>query len=449
MAGRHAAEVRRAAVELFSRGHGETFVANRLGLSRVVVEQWFLTYRAVGSEALLAMGTAHREYDFETKVAAASAVVDLGRPKPEVMAEFGIASKSPLNAWCSKYREGGVEALRPRPKGRPKAEPAPKTREEELEREVERLRAQVAYLKKIDSPEGGAGLAARERAAAVAELSGRYPLGDLLECAGLAKSTYYYALAHPKRPTRPELREAAAEIFSRTPNGCGHRQIAMCLRAELGARVADKTALKMMREMGMSCGIRRETDHRRYSSYKGVVGETFENVLGRDFAADGPWQKLGTDVTELKCSFGKACLAPAYDFGSREIVAWSITESPNLAQQEEMLDMLLPKLPRGAKPVMGSDMGWQYQHPSYCERLRAAGVVQSMSRKGNCLDNACTEGLFGHIKDEFFRGRDWDDFGSFKEDLETYIVHWNTRRRQKKLKGLTPEEFRSRSLMAA
>ena len=148
MAGRHAAEVRRAAVELFSRGHGETFVANRLGLSRAVVEQWFLTYRAVGSEALLAMGTAHREYDFETKVAAASAVVDLGRPKPEVMAEFGIASKSPLNAWCSKYREGGVEALRPRPKGRPKAEPAPKTREEELEREVERLRAQVAYLKK-------------------------------------------------------------------------------------------------------------------------------------------------------------------------------------------------------------------------------------------------------------------------------------------------------------
>ena len=180
-----------------------------------------------------------------------------------------------------------------------------------------------------------------------------------------------------------------------------------------------------------------------------MVGETFENVLGRDFAADGPWQKLGTDVTEFKCSFGKAYLAPAYDFGSREIVAWSITESPNLAQQEEMLDMLLPKLPRGAKPVMGSDMGWQYQHPSYCERLRAAGVVQSMSRKGNCLDNACTEGLFGHIKDEFFRGRDWDDFGSFKEDLETYIVHWNTRRRQKKLKGPTPEEFRSRSLMAA
>ena len=72
-----------------------------------------------------------------------------------------------------------------------------------------------------------------------------------------------------------------------------------------------------------------------------------------------------------------------------------------------------------------------------------------MSRKGNCLDNACAEGLFCHIKDEFFRGHNWDDFGSFKEDLEAHIVHWNTRRRQKKLKRLAPEEFRSQSLMAA
>lgn len=97
MARRHAAEVRRAAADLFSKGHGKTFAASRLGLSRAVVEQWSLTYRAVGSEALLAMGSAHRKYDFETK-AAASAVVDPGRPKSEVMAEFGIASRSPLNA---------------------------------------------------------------------------------------------------------------------------------------------------------------------------------------------------------------------------------------------------------------------------------------------------------------------------------------------------------------
>ena len=156
----------------------------------------------------------------------------------------------------------------------------------------------------------------------MSELSGCYPLNDLLECAGLARSSYYYAISHPKAPTRPELWEKAAEIFSRTANGCGHRQIAMCLRAECEAVIADKTVLKIMKEMGLICGIRRETDCHRYNSYKGKVGETFENVLGRDFKADGPWQKMGTDVTEFKQPWGKAYFAPIYDFGSKEIVAW-------------------------------------------------------------------------------------------------------------------------------
>ena len=280
-------------------------------------------------------------------------------------------------------------------------------------------------------------------------LSGLHPLADLLEAAGLPRSSYYYALSHPKAPTRPELREAAAEIFSRTANGCGHRQIAMCLRAEQGAVVADKTVLKMMREMGLRCGIRRETGCRRYSSYKGVVGETFENVLGRDFAADGPWQKMGTDVTEFKQPWGQAYFAPVYDFGTKEIVAWSTSRHPNLDQQVELLDSLVAMKPEGARPVLHSDMGWQYQHAKWVKRLKDAGFVQSMSRKGNCLDNGATEQVFGHLKDEFFRGRTWSDFDSFKADLDAYVVHWNTRRRQVKLKGLTPEEFRNQSLCAA
>jgi putative transposase len=230
----------------------------------------------------------------------------------------------------------------------------------------------------------------------VSGLSGRYPLSDLLECAGLARSSYYYAPSHPKRPTRPELWDKAAEIFSRTPNGCGHRQIAMCLRAEEGVRIADKTVLKMMHEMGISCGIRRETDYHRYNSYKGVVGRTFENVLGRDFSADEPWEKLGTDVTEFRQPWGKAYLAPVLDFCNDEMVAWSISRHPNMEQQHEMLGMLIskmPKMPEGKTPILASDMGWQYQHEGWCRRLEEAGIVQSMSRKGSCIDNGATEGL--------------------------------------------------------
>ncbi len=223
----------------------------------------------------------------------------------------------------------------------------------------------------------------------------------------------------------------------------------MELRAVDGARVADKTVLKIMGEMGLRCGIRKETDHHRYSSYKGAVGGTFENAIGRDFSADGPWQKMGTDVTEFKCSFGKAYLAPVYDFGSKEIAAYSISEHPDLAQQKEMLAMLVAAKPEGKRPILHSDMGWQYQHAAYVGALAENGFVQSMSRKGNCIDNGATEQVFGHIKDEFFRGRDWEDFESFKRDLEEYVVHWNTRRHQVKLKGLTPVEFRNRALRKA
>ena len=180
------------------------------------------------------------------------------------------------------------------------------------------------------------------------------------------------------------------EIFRSEANGLGHRQVAMRLRAEDGARIADKTVLKMMRELGIRCGIRRETDYHRHNSYKGVVGETFENLIARDFRADGPWEKMGTDITEFKCSFGKAYLAPVYDFGSKEIVAWSVSESPNMDQQREMLEMLMEAKPGWARPILHSDMGWQYQHAEYVGALRDNGFAQSMSRKGNCIDNGAT-----------------------------------------------------------
>ena len=115
------------------------------------VRKWQQTYRAVGRDGLLNMGKTHARYDFETKVAAAGAVVDGGMPKPEAMRRFGIASPSPLDRWCRLYREGGAEALRPKPKGRPGgsgAKAAPRTREQELEERVRKLEAQVAYLKK-------------------------------------------------------------------------------------------------------------------------------------------------------------------------------------------------------------------------------------------------------------------------------------------------------------
>ncbi len=161
--------------------------------------------------------------------------------------------------------------------------------------------------------------------------------------------------------------------------------------ANTGVRIADKAVLKMMGEMGLRRGIRRETDRHRYSSYRGRVGETFENVLGRDFAADALWRKMCADVTEFKLSFGRAHLAPVYDFGSEEIVAHSISLHPDLAHQEEMLGMPMEAKPEEVSPIPHSDMGWRYQHAAYVRRLAENGFIQSMSRKGDCLDNGATE----------------------------------------------------------
>lgn len=279
----------------------------------------------------------------------------------------------------------------------------------------------------------------------ITELSGKYPLALLLNVVKLPRSSFYYARAHTAKQTRPDLHEAIRTIFSRTSNGCGHRQVAMSLRNEFGAKVSNKTVLKVMNQLNLKCRIRRK-GYRKYSSFKGIVGFTFQNLLERNFKAEKPWEKLGTDVTEFCQPWGKAYFAPIYDFGSKEIVAWETSESPNMAQQNRLLDSLLKKLPAGSHPILHSDMGWQYQHRGWCQRLHKAGIIQSMSRKGNCIDNAATEQVFGHLKDEFFRGRVWLSFQDFKEALDAYVIHWNTKRRQVKLKGLTPEEFRRQSL---
>ena len=148
---RHDRSVRELAAGMFDEGRGYESVARSLGIPAEAVRKWQQTYRATGRDGLLKMGEKHARYDFETKVAAARAVVEGGMAKPEAMERFGIASATPLKRWCRLYREGGAEALRPKPKGRPRgsgAKGAPMTREQELEREVRRLEAQVAYLKK-------------------------------------------------------------------------------------------------------------------------------------------------------------------------------------------------------------------------------------------------------------------------------------------------------------
>ena len=147
---RYGREMRARAADLFEAGLGFELAAKKLDVPAPAVRKWLYAYRATGRKGLIGMGESRRTYDMETKLAVARAVVDEGMPRSEAMARFGIAAATSLDRWCRLYREGGAQALKPKPKGRPKGSvrAVPPTREEELEERVRKLEAQVAYLKK-------------------------------------------------------------------------------------------------------------------------------------------------------------------------------------------------------------------------------------------------------------------------------------------------------------
>ena len=153
----HDLPVRQMAAELFSQGVGDKGVASALGLPEKTVERWLYTYRALGKEALFV--TTHKKYSHELKVAAARDVVENGMTRPDAMAKYGIASLSPLEGWCRAYRDGGPDALLPKPKGRPRKPGKPEyaSREEELEARVRELELELEIQKRINALADGIG----------------------------------------------------------------------------------------------------------------------------------------------------------------------------------------------------------------------------------------------------------------------------------------------------
>ncbi len=162
------------------------------------------------------------------------------------------------------------------------------------------------------------------------------------------------------------------------------------------------------------------------------------NLINRDFHATAPNQKWTTDITEFSLFGTKLYLSPILDMYNSEIVSYNISEHPVLNQVMDMLDKAFEKIPNDTNLIFHSDQGWQYQHQSYQTRLREKGIRQSMSRKGNCLDNAIMENFFGLLKSELLYLREFKDINEFRDELEKYIFYYNNYRIKGKLKGLSP-----------
>ena len=165
--------------------------------------------------------------------------------------------------------------------------------------------------------------------------------------------------------------------------------------------------------------------------------------------AEKPNQKWVTDVTEFSLFGEKLYLSPILDLCSSDLVSYTISDRPVLSMVTTMLDEAFAKIPAGTNLILHSDQGWQYQHKQYQQMLREKGVRQSMSRKGNCLDNAVIENFFGLLKSELLYLQEFRSMEHFKLELIEYLDYYNNRRIKAKLKGLPPAIHRQQALSVA
>lgn len=271
------------------------------------------------------------------------------------------------------------------------------------------------------------------------ELRQRFKLSLLLAYSKVPRSTFYYYLKQSKTDKYLYEKSKIKELFEKNKERYGYRRITTLLRQK-GIIINHKTVLKLMKSLNLR-GKQRKND--KYHSYKGKVGKVADNLLNRDFYASRPFEKITTDVTQFNVCEDKVYLSPIMDLYNREIISYSISLSPNLEQIREMLQGLTEKLPNNATPIFHSDQGWQYQHAEYQRYLQEHNITQSMSRKGNCMDNGAMENFFGRLKVEMFYGEKFTSVEDFITKLHDYIYYYNNERISLKLKGMSPVQYRT------
>lgn len=264
----------------------------------------------------------------------------------------------------------------------------------------------------------------------------------------MAKSTYYFELQKTDAVVlrNKDLADKIKDIFEKNKSRYGVRRVHKEL-VNKGYKVNHKRVQRLMHSMGLLGKRPKE----KYHSYKGKVGKIADNIINRDFGTTAPLQKWTTDVSQFNFSWGKCYLSPILDMHSNEIVAYDLALSPNMEQIKRMLNRAFEKFPKIEGLIFHSDQGWQYQHLYYRTMLEQHGIVQSMSRKGNCYDNCIMETFFGRLKNEMYYGyeKEYANFESFAVAMEKYIDYYNNKRIQAKTKWMPPVKYREASMCSA
>ena len=270
-------------------------------------------------------------------------------------------------------------------------------------------------------------------------------MNKLIKIAGMVRSTYYniinsFKLPDPDRKWKRRINF----IYQRHKGRLGYRRITDVLN-EKGHTINKKKVLRIMRELGLQCIVRMK----KYKSYKGGFGKAAPNILSRNFKADKPNEKWVTDVTEFKLFGQKLYLSPILDLFNGEIITYTLQSRPTYDLVETMLKQSLEYVKEDDKLLIHSDQGWHYRMPQYCQLLKEKNITQSMSRKGNCYDNAVIENFFGILKYEFLFLQEFDNLEHFKDELEQYIYYYNHLRIKSRLKRKSPVGYRMKFELAA
>ncbi|QVJ95974.1 IS3 family transposase [Mycoplasma mycoides subsp. capri] len=439
-----------------------TYIANKYDISVKTVESLVNRFEAFGIEGLI-----NKEkkpyYSAKLKLKVVLYKLETNHSYDEVAKKFNIIYSSTIAGWVKKYREYGFLGLNNnigRPKKimkNPNKKPA-KIKKSQVkidnEQQIKELKEQVEYYKLeaefwkkfprlVDKRKIN-----KEKTKVVLELlktHKKVKISILLKIAKLPKSSFYewkYKLENTIDKNK-ELKEMIVDIFNKSFETYGYRRLKIALESK-GYIVNHKKILRLTKELGVQC-IKFRTKNGRYSSYKGTVGKIANNILKRNFHSLQANKLWCTDITEFKVNGQKLYLSPIIDLYNNEIISYSIQTNPNLNLTNSMLDKALKKVKNTNGLLIHSDQGFHYQHISWVKKLEENNITQSMSRKGNCLDNAIIENFFGLLKQEIYYGEKYNSVEELTKRIHKYIYWYNNIRIKEKLKGLSPVQFRKQS----
>lgn len=257
--------------------------------------------------------------------------------------------------------------------------------------------------------------------------------------ARIPRNSYYY---HIKRKTIPDkyetIKEKVLNIYESNHGRYGYRRITATLRNE-GITINHRTVQRLMRQLRLFCAVRMK----KYNSYRHLYSNyVASDLLKRDFNAQQPNQKWVTDITEIQLCGQRLYFSPILDLYNREIISYRISHRPKLSLVTDMLRAAFSKIPDSSNLILHSDQGWHYRVPTYIAMLQEKGIRQSMSRKGNCLDNAVMENFFGCMKSELLYLKHFSSVEAFIKELHDYIDYYNHQRIKAFLHDLSPVQYR-------